>query len=1007
MFLKVSIKSKLIIQAVIIVTVILSLAGVIVQMSNKKLDDLKDIQSSTKLLSSISHLLHQTQKERGMTVGFLGSKGKHFKDALVNQRIATNKELVSIDKLLEEIQIQDIDEVTYKAISLAIADTKKIKNIRIKIDSLNIRNDEAISFYTNMNAKFLTTIVKISNFSKSPSATKQIIAYLNFLLAKENAGIERAIGTNITAVDHFKDGSRGKFTSLINSQKAYLSNFNGYASKDAKEYTKKVMNNSSIKEVDRMRNIILSSGEVGGFGIESQYWFDTITKKLGLLKKTENFIIENLRISDENIKQNIVLAAALTNLVHETQKERGATAGFIGSKGKKFITKLPKQRLLTDKKLDIAILTLNNIGTQYLNAEANMYLKNALSQLKKINNIRKSVDSFSIGGAKAIGYYTNMHAIFINVIGAIAKDATTANEARDLSAWYNFIMSKEKAGVERAVMSNSFARNKFLPGMQAKFTKLVTAQDAYLVSFEKLASVKVLKFYKQTVSGKYIDEVNRMRQVAFNAVDIGGFGIHYQYWFDTMTVKIDILKKIDDFLSTKLEKSIEINFEDESFSVYITEILVLIVLIFILAFSKIISDSIVRSLNTFQLGLLDFFKYLNKETQEVQMLDDSSKDEIANMAKVVNQNINNIQKGIQEDNILINSAKATMDRVAKGWYSETITATTSNVALEDFKNKVNHMIETTREHFGNVNNILEQYSSLDYRKELVLNDIEKGGVFDLLTNDINKLKTAITTMLIENKANGLTLDRSSDILLKNVDILNNNSNESASSLEETAGALEEVTEIITSNSNNVLKMSDFASKVQESAKNGEDLANQTTNAMVQIDEQVNAINEAISVIDQIAFQTNILSLNAAVEAATAGEAGKGFAVVAQEVRNLASRSAEAANEIKALVESATVKANEGKQIADKMIAGYNGLNENVSKTSELITIVANASKEQQVGIIQINDAITALDRQTQQNANIASETHQVAVQTDEIAKLVVSSANEKEFIGKDEVVAKE
>ncbi|WP_226809460.1 methyl-accepting chemotaxis protein, partial [Aliarcobacter butzleri] len=78
--------------------------------------------------------------------------------------------------------------------------------------------------------------------------------------------------------------------------------------------------------------------------------------------------------------------------------------------------------------------------------------------------------------------------------------------------------------------------------------------------------------------------------------------------------------------------------------------------------------------------------------------------------------------------------------------------------------------------------------------------------------------------------------------------------------------------------------------------------------------QVNAINEAIGVIDNIAFQTNILSLNAAVEAATAGEAGKGFAVVAQEVRNLASRSAEAAHEIKAIVENATIKANEGKNI---------------------------------------------------------------------------------------------
>ncbi|MDF6903130.1 methyl-accepting chemotaxis protein, partial [Escherichia coli] len=99
-----------------------------------------------------------------------------------------------------------------------------------------------------------------------------------------------------------------------------------------------------------------------------------------------------------------------------------------------------------------------------------------------------------------------------------------------------------------------------------------------------------------------------------------------------------------------------------------------------------------------------------------------------------------------------------------------------------------------------------------------------------------------------------------------------------------------------------------AEQLQLSSKDGELLASKTNKAMDDIDKQVNSINEAISVIDQIAFQTNILSLNAAVEAATAGEAGKGFAVVAQEVRNLASRSAEAAREIKAIVENATNKA---------------------------------------------------------------------------------------------------
>jgi methyl-accepting chemotaxis protein len=176
--------------------------------------------------------------------------------------------------------------------------------------------------------------------------------------------------------------------------------------------------------------------------------------------------------------------------------------------------------------------------------------------------------------------------------------------------------------------------------------------------------------------------------------------------------------------------------------------------------------------------------------------------------------------------------------------------------------------------------------------------------------------------------------------------------------------------------------------------------------MEEINVQVNSINEAITVIDQIAFQTNILSLNAAVEAATAGEAGKGFAVVAAEVRNLASRSAEAAKEIKNIVENATRKANDGKEIANHMIEGYKELNQNITNTINLIQDIEMSSKEQLSGIEQINDAVNQLDQQTQQNAAVASQTHDVAVITDEIAKLVVTSADEKEFKGKNEVKAK-
>ncbi len=377
------------------------------------------------------------------------------------------------------------------------------------------------------------------------------------------------------------------------------------------------------------------------------------------------------------------------------------------------------------------------------------------------------------------------------------------------------------------------------------------------------------------------------------------------------------------------------------------------------------------------------------------------------MALFVNENIKQIENTLNQDVALIEDAKVVMTRVNNGWYGQFIEKSTSNASLEEFKNNVNQMIKSTRDRFAEVDDILEQYARLNYLETLNMhpND-EKGGLFEKLVTGINTLQNSITQMLVENKTNGLTLDESSNILLVNVDKLNQSSNEAAASLEETAAAIEEITSNIRNNTENISKMASLSNEVTASATHGEKLANQTTVSMDEINIQVNAINEAISVIDQIAFQTNILSLNAAVEAATAGEAGKGFAVVAAEVRNLASRSAEAAKEIKSIVENATTKANQGKQIAGNMIEGYKQLNQNITHTINLIQDIQNASKEQLLGIEQINDAVNQLDQQTQQNAMVASQTHDVAVLTDQIAKLVVSNADEKEFKGKNEVKAK-
>ena len=400
--------------------------------------------------------------------------------------------------------------------------------------------------------------------------------------------------------------------------------------------------------------------------------------------------------------------------------------------------------------------------------------------------------------------------------------------------------------------------------------------------------------------------------------------------------------------------------------------------------------------------LVNFLKNMDNKNVSFE-INTSMASEYSEIKDVIDKREKELLEKEKEESLLIEEAKIVMNQVKHGIYSQTITSISSNNSLEEFKKSVNEMIIETREHFLNINSILEKYTNYNYKEKLELKRIASNGEFQHLVEAINKLKEAITQMLVENKINGITLQNSSKILLTNVDKLNLSSNEAANSLKDTSVVLSEITQNVDKTSTQTIQMSSLANAVIGYSKEGLHLAQKTTTAMDEINEKVSAINESITIIDQIAFQTNILSLNAAVEAATAGEAGLGFAVVAQEVRNLANRSTQAAYEIKKLVESANIKANDGKTIANEMIEGYTVLNTNIDKTIELISSVADISKEQQVGIVQINSAINILEQQIKANAEVSSQANNIAIKTSNIANTIVDTANQKEFEGKENI----
>ncbi|WP_404318472.1 methyl-accepting chemotaxis protein [Malaciobacter canalis] len=464
--------------------------------------------------------------------------------------------------------------------------------------------------------------------------------------------------------------------------------------------------------------------------------------------------------------------------------------------------------------------------------------------------------------------------------------------------------------------------------------------------------------------------------------------------------------------ATDLEKELEkinksaIELKKEANSTLTTVLLVLAIIssiIFIL-FSIALSSLIVNTLNHFKDGLLSFFSFLNRESKDVKPLEAKGSDEFAQMANLVNENIIKINEGLKKDNESVEDALKIVEKAKLGYLDVQLTTKANNPQLLQLSEALNSMLRNIKRNTDSISTVLKEFSNYKFTSKVDSSGVE-GDMKEFIEN-VNFLTDEISGLLKNSLIIGLTLDEASDKLITNVDVLNTSSNEAAASLEETAAALEEITSTIVNNSENVAKMSNYAQELSNSAKTGQNLASKTTKSMEEINEQVSSINEAITVIDQIAFQTNILSLNAAVEAATAGEAGKGFAVVAAEVRNLANRSAQAAKSIKEIVENATSKAIEGKNISGEMIKGYDLLLENIQNSTQMISEIASASKEQESGITQINDAVTQLDQQTQKNASIATQTHDIAIQTDSIAKEIVSDANSKEFLGKEQAKVK-
>lgn len=425
---------------------------------------------------------------------------------------------------------------------------------------------------------------------------------------------------------------------------------------------------------------------------------------------------------------------------------------------------------------------------------------------------------------------------------------------------------------------------------------------------------------------------------------------------------------------------------------------VMIILELILAY--LMFDTINKSLVAVKNGLNDFFDFINYKKEHISKINLQNQDEFGEMAQEINKNIDKSMQTFNNNKAILEQTNDIIQKISNGFFSYHIND--QDIISPDMLKlvqSINLMIAQTKNKFDTIVQALENYGEYNFNFQINQEKMQQklNGDFGSLVASTKLIGNNISEFLamIMNTSDKLTYDTKQ--LNKSVEELEKSSTKQNTALQTSVQTLQNITETINNNTQNTQQMSQLTKDVSNSANIGYDLAKKTAQAMNEITHEVAYINDAIEIIDKIAFQTNILSLNAAVEAATAGEAGKGFAVVAQEVRNLANRSAQAAKEIKNLVQKANEKTKTGKEIAFNMITGYESLSTKIDNTTTLVKELEHSSIIQQNGINQINQEVHILEDNVQINAQNSQNIAQLSVEISQLSKKLAHTAAQSNY----------
>ena len=597
------------------------------------------------------------------------------------------------------------------------------------------------------------------------------------------------------------------------------------------------------------------------------------------------------------------------NFIHEMQKERGFSSGVLAGGDNK---NLLEQRKKVDAMLD-KLEEKNEIASEINSIRSNVDQKSGNDLISRITKIlRKEVVAIN-------GYSDKLEPSLVDDL----KRIIIVGEI------------KESFGILRATLNGVFPKKSISKEDYNKVVALNSVINKFMQDFDDY-NPKEFSDEFDAIARKKADFIDAMNIIK-NVVATEDVSYDAASWFSKISITIDAMRELELKLLDNMQKDAIRIKGDANTELIISSIVIAICILLMLLVSTLIGKNLISGIDQTKNGLVRFFDFLNYKSNKAEFLDRSGSDEIGQMSALINENIKQIEANLSEQNNFIKEANTFVNQIGKGNYVAQLNADTSNPALsqlkQTFKDLQIALKHAIAENGDDVLNLLESFKKQDFTKRL-----EDDGKMAV---GINALGEEIAKMLRANLDQAHVLEEKAESLSQSMKELTQGANVQASSLQESAAAVEQM-----SSSMNAISQ-------------------KTSDVIRQSDE----IKNIITIIRDIADQTNLLALNAAIEAARAGEHGRGFAVVADEVRKLAERTQKSLTEIE---------------------ANTNVLAQSINEMSESI-------KEQSEGINMINQSVAQIDTLTKENVVIVNKANEVTSNVDDMAKAIVNEVRKSKF----------